>query len=100
MIDSFSSHRGFSVTAHAAVQIDEAVNAHCNALTSILDRIYEKSIKTFFKGQDNRIAEFNKKLEDLRFVRDGNMLIKGGDHANPVEIRIVFVKPQSSQDKT
>lgn len=78
------------------IQLDDAVNAHCIVVTSILDRIYEKSIQTLFRGQDNRILEFNKKLEDLRFVRDGNMLIRGGDQTNPVEIRIVFVAPQAS----
>lgn len=78
------------------IRLDKAVNAHCIVLTSILDQIYEKSIKTLFKGQDKRIAEFNKKLDDLRFVKDGNMIIKGGEQANPVEIRIVFVKPETT----
>ena len=79
-----------------SIQLDDAVNAHCTVVTSILDRIYEKSIQTLFRGRDNQIGEFKKKLEDLRFVRDGNMLIRGGNQTNPVEIRIAFVAPQTS----
>jgi hypothetical protein len=82
------------------VRLDEAVKAHCVTVTSVLDRIYEKSIKTFFRGQDNRIAEFKKKLEDLRFIRDGNVIIPLGRNAtDPAEIRIVFVTPQKTPDK-
>ena len=77
------------------VKLDDAVNAHCTVMTSILDRIYEKSIHTLFRGQDNRICEFKKKQEDLRFIRDGNIIVRGGDQTNPVEFRIAFVAPQA-----
>jgi hypothetical protein len=80
------------------VRLDQAVETHCLTMISVLDRIYEKSITTFFRGQDKRIAEFTRKLEDLRFIRDGNLLIRGGDQENPVEIRIVFVAPPPGED--
>ena len=78
------------------VRLDDATNAHCIAMTSVLDRIYEKSIKTFFRGQDNRVIEFKKKLDDLRFIRDGNLIFRGEDQANPVEIRVVSINPRST----
>jgi hypothetical protein len=78
------------------VQLDRAIMEHCKAVTSVLDRVYEKSVKTLFKGQSNKISEFQRKLQDLRFVRDGNIILRGGDQANPVEIRIVLVGPPSA----
>jgi hypothetical protein len=45
----------------------------------VIDRTYEKSIGTFFRGQDNKIEKFKKKLEDLRFERDGNIIIRTND---------------------
>jgi len=76
-----------------AVQLDKAVNEHCHAVISVLDRIYEKSINTIFKGHSKRIQEFRKKLDDLRFMRDGNLLIRFGTTSEPSEIRVVFVSP-------
>jgi hypothetical protein len=75
--------------ATRTIKLDDAVNAHCGLITSVIDQIYEKSVKTFFRGQATRINEFGRRLEDLRFERDGNILIRGGDPSNPVEIRIL-----------
>lgn len=77
--------------ATRTVELDDALHAHCVAVTSVLDRVYEKSVKTVFRGHDARITEFQKKLEDLRFVRDGNILIRAGGSSDPVEIRGVMV---------
>ncbi|MBI1398235.1 MAG: hypothetical protein GC151_19855 [Betaproteobacteria bacterium] len=73
------------------VKLDDAILEHCKAVTSVIDRVYEKSAKTIFKGQSHKIAEFQDKLKDLRFVRDGNIILRGGDEENPLQIRIVFV---------
>mgnify|MGYP001163408200 CR=1 FL=1 len=91
---------GFSCTvtedrggATRTIKLDEAVKAHCVAVTSVLDRIYEKPVKTIFKGQATKIAKYEKKLEDLRFVRDGNLIIGFGEqgHEGGVgEIRMLF----------
>lgn len=78
------------------IRLDDAVNAHCIAIISVLDRIYEKSVKTLFRGQNKKISKFQKRLEDLRFIRDGNILIRGGNQSNPVEIRIHFVGPEGA----
>jgi hypothetical protein len=76
------------------IDLDEAVNAHCRLIASVLDRIYEKAVKTLFRGQITRIEEFDQKREDLRFLRDGNILVRADDPSNPVVIRVVFVDPQ------
>jgi len=75
------------------INLDEAVSEHCSLLALILDTIFEKSMKTLFQGSTKKIAEFAERLDDLRFVRAGNVLIRGGDKNNPVTIRHVFVAP-------
>jgi len=64
----------------------------------VLDKIYEKSIVTLFKGQADRIPKFQKTLEDLRFVRDGNFIFKGGDTDKPIEIRVLFATPRKEHN--
>jgi len=85
-----SENRGNS---SRTVQLIDAVNEHCRVLTSVLDKIYEKSIGTLFRGRQSRIEEFNGKLADLRFVREGNILVCSKDEENPLEIRIALVSP-------
>lgn len=74
------------------VKLDEALIDHCTSIISVLDRIYEKSITTFYKGQDKKIAKFNNVLEDLRFEREGNIIIHTQGE-NKSQIRIAFVSP-------
>ncbi len=73
------------------IKLDEAIIEHCKSVVSVIDRTYEKSIGTFFRGQDNKIEKFKKKLEDLRFERDGNIIIRTNDR-DQSEIRVVFTK--------
>lgn len=58
------------------IKLDEAIEAHAVALVSVLDRIYEKSLATLFKGNAGKIKQFSEELHDLREQRDGNMIIK------------------------
>ncbi len=74
------------------IKLDEAIINHCELSVSVLDRIYEKSIVTFFKGQDKKIREFNKKLKDLRFERDGNIILQTNAGKEQTEIRVAFTK--------
>lgn len=78
------------------IDLKKAVNAHCNAVVSVLDRVYEKALKTLFKGQQKRIAEFQQKLDDLRFVRDGNMIIRADKGKHKMTIRMIFVKSRTT----
>jgi hypothetical protein len=75
------------------VKLDDAVVEHCKLLVSILDEIYAKSMRTIFKGRTKQIAEFTERLQELRLVRAGNLLIRGGTKDNPLSIRVVFVSP-------
>ncbi len=92
---------GFSCTVtenrgdqNRTIKLDEAIVEHCKTVISVIDRIYEKSIMTFFRGQDKKIKEFKKKLEDLRFERDGNIIIRAPGETKS-EIRILFTKPNT-----
>jgi len=62
-----------------------------------LDRIYEKSIATFFRGQDNKIDKFTKELEDLRFQRDGNQIIRFDTGTEKSVIRISTIQPKDQE---
>ena len=73
------------------IQLQDAVLAHCVAVASVLDRTYEKSLQTLFRGQRAKIAEFQAKLEDLRSMRDGNLIIRAVVGSNPMEIRVQLV---------
>lgn len=91
---------GFSCTVsegrgndERTVDLEEAIKSHCVCIVSVLDRIYEKSVQTIFRGQDRRIAEFNKKLDDLRFVRDGNLILRSQGVDTSLEMRVKFVDP-------
>lgn len=75
------------------IELDKAIIQHCMLVVSVLDRIYEKSIGTIFRGQDKKIEKFNKKLEDLRFERDGNIIIRATNAGmEQTEISVVFTK--------
>jgi hypothetical protein len=77
---------------HRTIKLDDAIIAHCQMEIAFLDKIYEKSIKTLFRGQENKIREFQKVLEDLRFEKEGNIIIRTS-RENSSEIRIIFSKP-------
>lgn len=81
------------------VQLDEAIKAHSEALATILDRIYEKSISTLFKGHATKVKEFSEELHDLREQRDGNMIIKviAGTDDKHTKMKIKFVAASHSK---
>jgi hypothetical protein len=72
------------------VRLDEAIHEHCKALVSILDRIYAKSIHTLFHNNAKRIQEFQAKLQDLRDIAAGDLLIRGST-PDGQEIRVRLV---------
>ncbi|ALA58359.1 hypothetical protein [Nitrospira moscoviensis] len=80
-----------------AVKLDEALDVHCEAVIDALDRTYEKSIRTLFRGQANRMEEFRKRLNDLRFEKGGNLILRAGEGDKQRELRIVFVAPKSKE---
>lgn len=78
------------------VSLDTAIYDHCLAVTSVLDRIYEKSIGTFFKGKAARQPEFHAKLKDLRDIRDGRLIVFGSGGANGLEVRFEIASPSEN----
>jgi hypothetical protein len=81
------------------VDLEEAVRAHCVVTHSVLDRIYEKSVRTFFKGQVKKIAEFKAKLEDIRLERDGKLLLLRSKTPDGSDIRIQVVGAEHSPSR-
>lgn len=77
------------------VKLDEAIDEHTKAVIDVLDKTFEKSAKTLFKGQDKKLKEWKEKLEDLRFERAGNLIIRGGSGDKKHVLRIAFVAPES-----
>ena len=62
-----------------SLDLEAAIEAHCRVLISILDAVYEKSIRTLYKGQDKKLAELTERLEDLRTERDGGLVLRQPD---------------------
>lgn len=69
---SVTENRG---DASKEYDLQEALNQHCDALISVLDTIYEKSYKTFFKANKDKQLIHENKLGELRQVRDGAIVI-------------------------
>lgn len=62
---------------HAMERIDleMALGDHLGLIVEVLDQIYEKAVKTLFRSDEKRIAEFHAKLDELRVIRDGGSVI-------------------------
>jgi hypothetical protein len=69
-------------TEHQSVDLENASEEHCRAIIAVLDRTYEKAMRTLFKGQQKKQAEFNQKLLDLRTERDGGLVLRMGQDKN------------------
>ena len=82
------------------VKLDAALVSHFQAVTDTLDAIYEKSVKTFYRGQRNRIAEFNGTLADLREQRTGSVVVIKAGGANTIRVKLVSATPVRSPDTT
>ncbi len=66
---------------HRTVNLEDALKSHCELLAETIDTIYEKAIRTLYKGQTKKLQEAEKRLEDLRTAKDGGLVVrfpKGG----------------------
>lgn len=77
-----------------SVDLQAAINEHCDAVISVLDRTYEKSVRTLFKGQSKRISEFTQKLDEMRQVRDGAVIIRIPGAAGSSGISRIVIPPK------
>lgn len=57
------------------VCLDDALIEHLEVMHDVMDKILDKSIRTFFKGQQNNIAKFEEELNEIRDVRDGKLIV-------------------------
>jgi exonuclease VII small subunit len=60
------------------VDLKEAITQHLETLIEMQDRILDKAIRTFYKGQATckDCKEFLEKLEELRIIRKGGLISK------------------------
>lgn len=68
-------------SSHKSVNLENAVKSHCTLLTEAMDTVYEKSIRTLYKGQGKKLQEAAQRLEDLRTTKGGGFVLrfpKGG----------------------
>jgi len=65
-------------TRHESVDLEKATEQHCRLIIAVLESVYEKAVRTLFKGHQKRLAEFNEKLTDLRTERDGGLVLRMG----------------------
>lgn len=82
------------------VKLDDAIDEHTKAVIDVLDRTFEKSAKTLFRGQEKKLKEWKERLADLRFEKDGNVIIRAGSGDQKHVLRIAFVAPSSSEGIT
>jgi hypothetical protein len=59
-----------------SLDLEAAVETHCRILIAVLDAVYEKAIRTLYKGQSKKLDELKERLEDLRIERDGGLVLR------------------------
>ena len=57
------------------VDLKDCLEKHLALMVDVLDKIYEKTVKTVYKSNKKKIEELNQKLHDLRIVRDGGVVM-------------------------
>jgi hypothetical protein len=57
--ETFSSKR---------VDLRECLNEHLEVLINLMDKVYEKTIKTLYRGEKEKLADLTEKLKDLRII--------------------------------
>ena len=57
------------------VNLQENLDGHLETLTNSLDHIYQKMIKTLYKGDQKRLKEQREKLKDLRVKKGGGYVV-------------------------
>jgi len=76
------------------VDLKEAINAHLETLVEMLDRILDKAISTFYKGQETceDCKKFIKRLQELRINREGGLVSKLPDGS-----KLIFTMAKSNK---
>lgn len=61
------------------VDLKSCLEDHLELMIDSMDKIYEKSIKTFFRGNQKKVKEFSQELEYLRIEKNGGLVIESVD---------------------
>lgn len=72
-----------------SVNLETAVEEHCRLLIVVMDAIYEKAVKTLYKGQSKKLTEYGECLKDLRVEREGGLVIRLPQAAAKLVINIL-----------
>lgn len=66
-----------------SVDLEKAIYDHLETLIEMQDKILEKAIRTFYKGQKTSegLKEFSERLKDLRIIRKGGLVTRLPDGA-------------------
>jgi len=83
--------------ASRTIRLDEALEEHFEPVTEVLDQTYEKSIETLCKGQRRKIEGLQKRLDDLRFEKAGDLILRASDGHKQCEIRVIFLERDETQ---
>lgn len=55
--------------------LKESLKEHLELMIELIDKIYEKTVKTIYKSNEKKVKELNMKLQNLRIVRNGGVVI-------------------------
>jgi hypothetical protein len=44
-----------------------------------MDKIYEKTVNTLYRGEKEKREEFLEKLKDLRIIKDGGLVVTSSE---------------------
>lgn len=63
------------------VDLKQCVEEHSKLMVQLLATIYEKTAKTAYKGNEKKLQKHKEKLQDLKIIRDGGVVMEspGGD---------------------
>jgi hypothetical protein len=62
-----------------SIDLKASIEEHLKFVVGLLHRIYEKTYKTLYEPNTEKLAECAEKLEELRIVRDGGQVVQGAD---------------------
>jgi hypothetical protein len=82
---SISENRGDTLEE---VELDKELDAHCLQSIEVLERIYEKSVRTLFRGMPDRIEYFQSVLSDLAALKRGEIFELPSSSQRGVRIKL------------
>ena len=66
-------------SSHESVDLKTHIEEHLDLMIELLDKTYEKTINTLYRGNGKERDSFQEKLKDLRIEKEGGMLIQVPD---------------------